>query len=224
MMSHTSPPPRSLSAEAVDSPTTRRRYADRLRLGKMMHPVANSALRLVSAMKRDWIQTGRSPAGVCGAALYLAARMHGEAVTKHQVMAVVHVGGDTIIKRLDEMAAMSGAALTPEEFLQHSELAEQEAAALLEAPPEEVRPAQRGAFPCSISCPDPTHPLPLFSSRRCLISSPGAVSTSSPGKPTTPAACAGRATGRTSPSLGAIAWEGRTQSPLWHREGEEACW
>jgi len=114
------------------------RFADRLRLGKLMHPVANTALRLVSMMKRDWIQTGRHPAGVCGAALFLASRMHGHSVSKHDVLAVVHVGTDTLAKRLDEIASTTMAGFTPEEFYEQAELAEAETAALLDAPPEDT--------------------------------------------------------------------------------------
>ena len=53
------------------------RFADRLGFGKKMHQVANTALRLVSSMKRDWLQTGRRPGGICGAALYIAGHVHG---------------------------------------------------------------------------------------------------------------------------------------------------
>ena len=53
------------------------RFADRLDFGRQMHAVANTALRLVASMKRDWIQTGRRPSGICGAAIYIAAHIHG---------------------------------------------------------------------------------------------------------------------------------------------------
>jgi transcription factor IIIB subunit 2 len=56
------------------------RFADRLDFGRSMHSVANTALRLVASMKRDWIQTGRRPSGICGAALYIAAHIHGVCV------------------------------------------------------------------------------------------------------------------------------------------------
>ena len=39
--------------------------------------VANTALRMVASMKRDWMQTGRRPSGICGAALFIAAHIHG---------------------------------------------------------------------------------------------------------------------------------------------------
>jgi hypothetical protein len=52
-----------------------------------LHPpqaqrVANTALRLIGQMKRDWMQTGRRPAGICGAALWMACHMHGQHKTK----------------------------------------------------------------------------------------------------------------------------------------------
>ena len=53
------------------------RFADHLDLGPDRKEITNTALRLVASMKRDWIQTGRRPGGVCGAALYLACRIHG---------------------------------------------------------------------------------------------------------------------------------------------------
>ena len=40
--------------------------------------VTNTALRLVKSMKRDWMQTGRRPSGICGAALFIATHIHGE--------------------------------------------------------------------------------------------------------------------------------------------------
>lgn len=40
--------------------------------------VSSTALKLVQSMKRDWMQTGRRPSGICGAALFIAAHIHGE--------------------------------------------------------------------------------------------------------------------------------------------------
>jgi transcription factor IIIB subunit 2 len=34
-------------------------------------------MKLVQSMKRDWMQTGRRPAGICGAALFIASHIHG---------------------------------------------------------------------------------------------------------------------------------------------------
>jgi transcription factor IIIB subunit 2 len=47
------------------------RFAAQLEFGDQEQEVANTALRLVQRMKRDWIQTGRRPAGICGAGTIL---------------------------------------------------------------------------------------------------------------------------------------------------------
>jgi transcription factor IIIB 90 kDa subunit len=65
-------------AKPVDPSLYIDRFADRLDLGKEMKRVVGTAMRLVASMKRDWIQTGRRPSGICGAALYIAAHVHGE--------------------------------------------------------------------------------------------------------------------------------------------------
>ena len=57
------------------------RFADRLLSEEepsTRQAVANTALRMVSSMKRDWMQTGRRPSGICGAALFIAVHIHGE--------------------------------------------------------------------------------------------------------------------------------------------------
>jgi len=92
------------------------RFADRLSFGKKMHAVANTALRLVASMKRDWMQTGRRPSGVCGAALFIAAHLHGFERTKRDVVGVVHVGEGTLKKRLGEFGLTASAKLTLDEF------------------------------------------------------------------------------------------------------------
>jgi transcription initiation factor TFIIIB Brf1 subunit/transcription initiation factor TFIIB len=56
--------------------------------------VGNTALRLIGQMKRDWMQTGRRPAGICGAALWMACHMHHIHKTKvrHSSSAAAAVG------------------------------------------------------------------------------------------------------------------------------------
>lgn len=92
------------------------RFASRLEFGDRQQQVANTALRVVARMKRDWIQVGRRPAGVCAAGLIIAARMHGFRRTERQVVQVVHICEATLRKRLDEFAATPSSALTPEQF------------------------------------------------------------------------------------------------------------
>lgn len=48
------------------------RFAAMLDFGTQTQAVAMDALRLVQRMERDWIQTGRRPAGICGACNLIA--------------------------------------------------------------------------------------------------------------------------------------------------------
>lgn len=75
------------------------RFAHRLDFGDKTHDVSMTAMRLVSRMKRDWLHTGRRPSGLCGAALLVAARLHGYSCTLHDIVRVVKIGHDTIRKR-----------------------------------------------------------------------------------------------------------------------------
>lgn len=67
-------------------------------------------------MKRDWMHTGRSPAGICGAALFVAAAMHGLSRTQDEVVGVVHIGSATLAKRISEFERTPISALTAQEF------------------------------------------------------------------------------------------------------------
>jgi transcription factor IIIB subunit 2 len=67
-------------------------------------------------MKRDWIVTGRHPAGLCGACLILAARMNNFRRTVREVVFVVKVADLTISKRLEEFKRTRAAHLKVDEF------------------------------------------------------------------------------------------------------------
>ncbi|XP_047081839.1 transcription factor IIIB 60 kDa subunit-like [Lolium rigidum] len=92
------------------------RFTERL-LGKRDNAVSDTALRIVASMKRDWMQTGRKPSGLCGAALYIAALSHGYNYTKSNIVAVVHVCEATLTKRLIEFENTESGSLTIEDFL-----------------------------------------------------------------------------------------------------------
>jgi transcription factor IIIB subunit 2 len=126
-----------LFAKPIDPSLYIHRFADRLEFPTPddMRRVAMTAMRLVASMKRDWIQTGRRPSGICGAALYIAAHTHGFRRTKRDVVAVVHIGEHTLSKRLYEFAATDAGALTVLDFeARAKELEASEAAAVAAAP------------------------------------------------------------------------------------------
>uniref|UniRef100_A0A453KX55 Transcription factor TFIIB cyclin-like domain-containing protein n=1 Tax=Aegilops tauschii subsp. strangulata TaxID=200361 RepID=A0A453KX55_AEGTS len=87
------------------------RFTERL-LGKRNNAVSDTALCIVASMKRDWMQTGRKPSGLCGAALYIAALSHGYDYTKADIAAVVHVCEATLFKRLIEFESTDSGSLT----------------------------------------------------------------------------------------------------------------
>jgi transcription factor IIIB 90 kDa subunit len=70
-----------------------------MELGAKTTQVANTALRIVAQMRRDWMQTGRRPSGICGAALLIAARLHGFRRSHKEVVHIVRVCEMTLRKR-----------------------------------------------------------------------------------------------------------------------------
>lgn len=78
--------------------------------------VANDAVRIVQRFHRDWMTPGRRPAGVCGAALILAARMNNFRRTTREMVYVAKVSEATIQKRLDEFKVTESSNLTVDEF------------------------------------------------------------------------------------------------------------
>jgi transcription factor IIIB subunit 2 len=87
-----------------------------MELGEKTHVVTQDAIRLVQRMKRDWIHFGRRPAGICGACLLLAARMHGFRRTQKEIIHIVKICNMTLRNRLNEFADTASAALTIDQF------------------------------------------------------------------------------------------------------------
>ncbi|KAI5286603.1 transcription factor TFIIIB subunit brf1, partial [Ascosphaera acerosa] len=92
------------------------RFAKQLEFGPSTMQVAGEAVRIVQRMNRDWMLTGRRPAGICGAALILAARMNNFRRTVREVVYVVKVTELTIQQRLNEFSVTESAQLTVDQF------------------------------------------------------------------------------------------------------------
>ena len=92
------------------------RFAKQLEFGSSTMQVASEAVRIVQRMSRDWMTIGRRPAGVCGAALILAARMNNFRRTVREVVYVVKVTEITISQRLDEFSTTESGELTVDQF------------------------------------------------------------------------------------------------------------
>ncbi|KAL1969595.1 hypothetical protein VTN77DRAFT_8148 [Rasamsonia byssochlamydoides] len=92
------------------------RFAKQLEFGSATMQVASEAVRIVQRMNRDWMTTGRRPAGICGAALILAARMNNFRRTVREVVYVVKVTEITINQRLNEFSSTESGDLTVDQF------------------------------------------------------------------------------------------------------------
>ncbi len=92
------------------------RFCAKLEFGDKERDVALTALRLMQSFKRDWITQGRRPAGLCGAAIRIAASFHGFKRSTKQIIGVVKVCEETVKKRIEEFKATPMASLTQEAF------------------------------------------------------------------------------------------------------------
>ena len=91
-------------------------FADKLDFGKRTGKVIREATKIAKRMSDDWIRQGRRPAGVAGAAILLAARMNNFRRTHLEIVAVTHVGAQTIQKRLTEFKKTQVSKLTIDDF------------------------------------------------------------------------------------------------------------
>lgn len=78
--------------------------------------VQEDAVRIVQRMDRDWIVLGRKPAGICGSALIIAARMNNFRRTPLEVSYVAKVTQATLKLRLDEFAIVESAQMSIADF------------------------------------------------------------------------------------------------------------
>ncbi|OVA11069.1 Transcription factor TFIIB [Macleaya cordata] len=101
------------------------RFTERL-LGGKNAEVSRTALRIIASMKRDWMQTGRKPSGLCGAALYISALSYGLKYSKADIVSVVHICEATLTKRLIEFENTESGSLTIEEFNMKADELEEE--------------------------------------------------------------------------------------------------
>ncbi|OAA65609.1 transcription factor tfiiib complex subunit [Niveomyces insectorum RCEF 264] len=101
------------------------RFASKLEFDTMTNKVAETAVRLVQRMDRDWMVMGRRPAGICGACLIMAARMYNFRRTVREVVYIAKVTMATLQMRLDEFKELPSAKMTVEEFLAQDFLSEE---------------------------------------------------------------------------------------------------
>ena len=95
------------------------KYCRKLEFADATRQVAEDAIKIVRRMKRDWMVTGRHPAGLCGACIILAARMNNFRRSTREVVYVAKVADITIAKRVAEFRRLKAASLTVEQFREY---------------------------------------------------------------------------------------------------------
>lgn len=100
------------------------RFASKLEFLHDTNKVAMSAIRIAQRMRHDNITHGRRPAGICGAALIMAARAHNYRRTVREVVYIAKVTMATLQERMEEFANVPAAQLTIREFHESDKLPE----------------------------------------------------------------------------------------------------
>lgn len=88
------------------------RLANHLDLGDASDDIAVYGMKVMRAMRNDWIETGRRPLGVAAAALVVACQVFGVDLDMDHLASVVRLHKFTIVNRVEEFAATPTAALS----------------------------------------------------------------------------------------------------------------
>lgn len=91
-------------------------FAEKLDFKEQCTKVVRDAVKLALSMSNDWIHEGRRPAGIAGACVLLAARMNNFRRTHAEIVAVAHVGSETLQRRLNEFKKTGSGKLTVASF------------------------------------------------------------------------------------------------------------
>uniref|UniRef100_A0A8C9GQW0 Cyclin-like domain-containing protein n=1 Tax=Piliocolobus tephrosceles TaxID=591936 RepID=A0A8C9GQW0_9PRIM len=105
-----------ISVPNIDPSLFLERFAHKLNLKNDVYKVTYTGIKLIQAMTRDWICTGRRPTGLCGAALLISARIHGISINSKTIADIVRISNPTIIKRLSEFKHTNTAKIKASEF------------------------------------------------------------------------------------------------------------
>ena len=92
------------------------RFASKLEFYHETNKVAESAVRIAARMRKDNMTHGRRPAGICGAAIIMAARAHNFRRTVREVVYIAKVTMATLQERMEEFANVPSAQMTISQF------------------------------------------------------------------------------------------------------------
>lgn len=92
------------------------RFCEKLDFGELTMTVQKDAVQVAKSMNRDWMTTGRRPAGIAGAAIIIAARMNNFRRTLREVVLVAKVTELTLSKRIEEFKETKSSGLSVQDF------------------------------------------------------------------------------------------------------------
>ena len=87
------------------------RLVNHLDLGTQAEEISVYGMKVMRAMRDDWIATGRRPLGVAAAALLVACQVYGAELSLEQLAKLVRLDQFTIVLRVEEFAQTPTAAL-----------------------------------------------------------------------------------------------------------------
>jgi transcription factor IIIB subunit 2 len=67
------------------------RFCSQLDFGDKVDLIKKTAKKLLQGMKLDWMSYGRRPAGLCGAAILIAARYYGKYYSLKNIIRVIYI-------------------------------------------------------------------------------------------------------------------------------------
>lgn len=92
------------------------KFCEKLDFGDKQRDIMDDAVKVAKCMDRDWMTTGRRPAGIAGAAVIIAARMNNYRRTLREVVLVAKVTEITLSKRIEEFKETKRSALSVKDF------------------------------------------------------------------------------------------------------------
>ena len=92
------------------------RFCNRLKFGMLTNKIAETSLKILQSMKRNWLHLGRRPSGLCGAAIMIASKCHNQNRSLTEIVDVVHVCDGTVKKRIIEFSGTPMSNITKEEL------------------------------------------------------------------------------------------------------------
>ena len=105
-----------LQVKIIDPAFYLHRFCHKINFNENTKDVINIAMKVITFFKRDWITTGRRPAGLCGASIYIAAKLNNIKIDINTISEVVNCSNETINARLKEFSQTKVASLSKEEF------------------------------------------------------------------------------------------------------------